>query len=640
MRYTPTILLVILATLLGGLALVHTGSKYRSAIFGTTATERGELLFDVEELDKVRRITLTDSEGKEAVFRLAGNIWVSDSPWEDRADPLYIRSLFQFTAGLEVQEVIPRTGLELSEFGLREGHTRITMADSKGNLICDYRLGRLAAWNVPTEDGKATLPTTYIRMADKELKRNVYLCSIKTGAAIHSLFNQQFSRFRDHHPFHFSPAYLDKVSIQSAEGEVVLSRPNLRSGWSITKPLELRVDPAAISELFVNMARLTAIKVEDRSSVTLPTAGDTTNQAREISIHFAGAKDDIKLHVFPPATESQTTTLATISDRPDAVFHLPLTQAIPGATALSQLQAGVNDLRSKTMTHLNGPQLKTIIIRPTGRPDTLLTRTKKTTWRVFRRKGYESANQEAVIDLMTAVTRDKVQKFITDAATDLKPYGLDRPFLQIGFVSFNDEGMRIALGRGGANKENIYAHIVGRPNIWQISNETVGKIAINPWQWRTAHTWHIPKVDVTQIDIERKGKPPVTLNFDYFSGLWKAKVNGVDATGKLNPNRADNLLSNLEGLETTKWLGPVHLQANQAMQTPDTIIRVHVQRVADDGTTLPPVIKTLKIAHTPGNFIYFAKIDTVPYSLENEGEENYFLLNPETIKKLYVDLFE
>ena len=130
------------------------------------------------------------------------------------------------------------------------------------------------------------------------------------------------------------------------------------------------------------------------------------------------------------------------------------------------------------------------------------------------------------------------------------------------------------------------------------------------------------------------------LKFDYFTDQWQGLIDGKDATGRLNPNRASTLLTNLEALKTTKWLGPVHAQAVQAMKTPHTTISVHVKRVADDGSDLPPIIKTLSIAHTPGKFIYFAKIDTTPAGPETEGEENFFLLSPETVKLLYVDLFE
>lgn len=643
MRYLPTISLALLATVLGGLALVHTGGKYHAAIFGIPATAPGKPLFNVEDLNQVRRITLRNTEGVKATFVIEGNLWMAETPWRDRADPLFIRSLFQYTAGLKVQEVIPREGLDLKEFGLRKGSVHITMFDGKGGEVCNYKLGRQAAWNVPTEDEKVTLSTTFIRLADKELKHNIYLCSTDAGQ-IHALFNNNFARFRDHHPFYFSHQFLDKTRIQNTEGEVVISRENLRSPWRITKPLNLRVDPQALSQLFTDLVRLNALKVDDRANVTLPTAEDNVAHSREISIHSEGLEDDFTLRVYAPAKEGDTTALATVSNRPDTVFYLPLSNTIPGATSLSQFQTGVNDLRSKTMTHLNGPQLKSIIIRPLGRPDTLLTRTKKTTWRVLRNKGFEAANENAVIDLMTAVTRDKVEKFVTDAATDLTPYGLHNPFLQIGFVSFNDEGMRLALGRNAKDPkdESVYAHVVGKPNIWKISHETMGKIAIHPWQWRTSHVWHLPKVDVEHIKIEHRGQPVIGLDYSFFAEQWKATrgTDGSNDTASLNPHRANTLLSHLESLTTKKWIGPRQQQAIKALQTPDTVIKIRIKQVDDEGNDASPIIKTLKIAHTAGNLITFAKVDTIPKGADAEGEASYFLLDPETVSKLKVNLFE
>lgn len=643
MRHLPTILLALLATVLGGLALVHTGGKYRAAIFGVPAMAPGKKLIEVQELDRVRRITLTNTEGVEAVFTISGNHWVAEKPWKDRADPLFIRALFQFTAGLKVQEVIPRKDLDLKEFGLRKGSTRIRMEDSEGGEVCDYRIGRPAAWNIPTEDGKNTLGTTFIRLTDKELKHNIYLCSTESGQ-VHSLFNNNFERFRDHHPFYFSHQFLDKTRIQNDEGEVVIARDNLRAPWQITKPLNLQVDPEALSELFTNLVRLTAIKVDDRANVTLPTAADNTAHSREIAIHSDGMVDDFVLRVYPPAKEDDSVTLATVSNRPDTVFYLPITSDDPKVISLSQFQTGVNDLRSKTMTHINGRQLKQIIIKPTGRPPTLLSRTKTTTWRVLRSKGYEAANDNAIIDLMTAVTRDKVQKFVTDAASDLSPYGLDQPSLMLGFNFFNNQNpIRLAFGRDPKG-ENVYAHIVGKPNIWQISPETMGKISIHPWQWRTSHVWHIPKIDIEHISIQRKGQAKVGLQYAFFSEQWSATLdNGTaqqDATASLNPHRANTLLTNLESLTTQKWIGPHHLQANKALKDPDTIITIKIKRVDDAGNDAPPITKTLRIAHTPGNLIYFAKVDTSPRGPDSEGEESYFLIDPETISKLYVNLFE
>lgn len=641
MRISFTLFLAVIALALSAAAVLFTDEEYRDSIFGKTSSQPGEKLFDTKALDKVRQITLTNSDGDLANFIVENNQWLATKPWQDRVDPLYLRALVQFTALLQVEDVIPRRELELEECGLRDNHVRITMRDTNGKAIADYQIGRQAAWHIKNEDTRELMPTIFIQLLGKDLEKNIYVCSEKSADAIHRLFNDQFKRFRDHHPFYFNPKYLDKINIQNTQGDVIISRKDINSAWAISKPLELRVDPASLNTLFTDLAKLTAIRVEDRANVTLPTGEDSTAQARELSLRFADTGKESILRIYPPAEESDSTVLATVSDRPDAVFELPLTAAaaLPDTSSLSQLQSGVNDLRSKTMTHLNGPQIKTIIIKPTGLMPVMLERTPKTTWRVLRRSGREEANQNSVINLMTAVTKDKIQKFVTDAATDLTPYGLNQPFLQIAFISFNNEGMRVAFGRD-PEQQNIYAHIVGKPNIWQISSETLAKIALHPWQWRTAYVWHIPKVDITAISIEKKGVAKVNLGYNHFTGIWRAEQDGVNATGSLNPNRADKLLESITSLKADRWLGPMHPQAIIALEDPDIIISVSLSRQDDEGNDLPPVVKTLRVARTPGGYINFCKIDSIPLSPDQEDENNYFLISSETIKKLSVNLFK
>ncbi|MDG1357008.1 MAG: DUF4340 domain-containing protein [Akkermansiaceae bacterium] len=647
MRISFTILLAVITLLLCALVVVFTGEEYRHLLFGKPSVQPGEKLFDVKDLDEVRQITLTNSQGDLAHFRVDGNRWMATKPWQDRADPLYMKALMHFTALLQVEEVIERDEVALEECGLEDGHIKVVMENKDGKKVCQYLIGRQTAWHIPSngEDNKLEdnklIPSIFIQIPDDAQDNNIYVCSQESANAIHRLFENKFERFRDHHPFYFSPKYLDNVRIQNAQGEVVLSRQNLKSAWTISKPLELRADPNSLNALFANLGQLTALKVEDRENVTLASGEDTTAQTRELSIHFAGKEDEITLHIYPPAEDNNNTALATVSDRPDAVFELPLTSeaSSPNTTSLSQLESGVNDLRAKTMTHLNGPQLKTIIIRPEAKTPIMLQRTPKTTWRVLSRTGWKEANQDAVIDLMTAITRDKIQKFVTDAATDLSPYGLDQPFLQIAFISFKNESMRVAFGRD-TEKKNLYAHIVGKPNIWQIGAETFAKIAQNTWQWRTSHVWHIPKIDITKISIQRIGQPDSELSYDHFTGTWTAIQNGKSASAKLNPNRADKFLGYLDSMTTQRWLGPLHAQAMLSLANPDITVKLSLRRFDNEGNDLPPMTKTLRVTQTPGGYINFGKIDSFPIGPDQEDETSYFLLTPETLKKLNVNLFE
>ena len=147
-------------------------------------------------------------------------------------------------------------------------------------------------------------------------------------------------------------------------------------------------------------------------------------------------------------------------------------------------------------------------------------------------------------------------------------------------------------------------------------------------------------MDITQITIQKKNQPITELSYDHFTGIWKATQNGEDASASLNPNRADKLLTFLDSLKTKRWLGPLHTQAMMSLENPEITISVSMRRFDDQGNDLPPIRKTLRISQTPGGYINFAKIDSSPMSTEDQDETSYFLLSPETIKQLSVELFE
>ncbi|MGB0775597.1 MAG: DUF4340 domain-containing protein, partial [Akkermansiaceae bacterium] len=534
MRYSFTIVLAILTVLVCGTALVHTGSKYRDSIFGTPPIATGEKLFSLEELDSVKSITLSKSSGAATTVKLEGKDWNATSPWKDRADKRYIDYLFQFTVHLRVHDSVPREGLDLHEFGLREGSTRVTMRNDEGDRVCDFFIGRVTACHVSSDDGKKLHPTIYIRFARGSRKGTIYLCTSQEGVTetVQSLFHDDFFRFRDHHPLLFSPLQIDQITLKNQSNELLLTRPPRSPHWSISKPIELRADNRAVISLMNHLTNLTALKVEDRANVTLPTAGEVTQQAQVISLRYLDSGETVTLHIYPPANKGDTTTLATVSNRPDCVFHLPIAAAQTGNSSIADLQLGVDELRSKNMMHMNPRQLKTIVIRPTGRAETILTRGRATTWRVLNKEGLVATNEDSIINLLTAVTKDRVQRFVTDAATDFSLYGLQRPALRMVFINFS--GDSVALSIGSPDGKNIYAHEAGKPNIWQISNATLGKISTHPWQWRTNHVWHLPKVDIEQIKIERKGSPTALLDYAFFSEKWTATRDGQDATASLN----------------------------------------------------------------------------------------------------------
>ena len=132
MHISFTITLLMSALILGGLAVVHTGEKYRDKIFGAPAIQIGEKLFDTHLLDKTRQINMANTNGVDVRIVQTGHFWSTTEPWNDRADPMYVKAIFQFTSSLIVKDVIDRDNVELDDFTLEEGSIRITMSDNDG----------------------------------------------------------------------------------------------------------------------------------------------------------------------------------------------------------------------------------------------------------------------------------------------------------------------------------------------------------------------------------------------------------------------------------------------------------------------------------------------------------------------------
>jgi len=638
MRYSATVLLLFIALIVSGLALSYTGGKYRDAIFGVPPLKPETLLFNADDIAKVRNVILKNHSGVTAEFTFENNQWNTVNPWKDRADATFIRSLIQFSSELTVQESLPAKNITRSDLGLEQGAISVQLQDGDKNTLCDFTIGKPSALHIAREIQNKIVnePTIFIQLNEKRLNNQVYACSSYLSDSIRILFKNDFGKFRDHHPFYFTPQLLDKISISNQEGEVVMSRPDNQSSWSITKPLELKADPQAQYDLFNDLGKLTATKIENRSEVTLPQPGAELTQ--EISLHFIGAEEDITLQIYP-TEEGAETALATISNRPDIVFHLPIANE-EGVISLNKLQLGVNDLRTKTMLQINGKQLQTIVIGSEKGSQILLQRKPQQHWENLTQTGPKAANLVALAQLIEAATVDKVEKFVTDAATDLSPYGLDAPVLKIGFVSFNKDGLALAFGKKLGSPE-IYAHIIGRPNIWQVSTETLSKISIHPWEWRTTQIWNIPRVDIKHITIKKGNNAATTLRYNFFTEQWKANEGDKNLTANLNPNRANNFLKNLEVLSCISWLGPYHPQATNSLKTPDLIIKATITPVDNDGNSLSTITKTLTVGSSANKHLYYGKIQTEPADANTRKDEiNYFQLDQKTIQQLSVDLFE
>lgn len=644
MRSIPFTLLLLLATVALSLTAamrLSEGSLHK--LFGPPATGIGENLYRFETKD-IHRIRLSGNGVKaECVFEKG--TWRMNQPWQDRMDPRAADTILQFTLGTRVVDIIPEGKIDTAKAGLTEGIIGVSIEDRKGEVLARYVLGRRTQWVHRDAESGVEDATVFIQPQDDGRKGFTYAC---TGD-IHPLFKDGLRHLRDHHPFLFNPFILQSIRIQGGEGELLLSRNDDQSPWRITKPLELRTDPLAVKKLIEDLFKLRALKVTDRSEVTLP--ADEAAGRQRIAIKHFGEPDEVILEIFPPATPEAATVFATIGNRPGTVFELPLkpiapapaVDAVPatadappapvdeGLVSLAGLPDTVNELRNPMLTNIDVESLQGILISPATSPEILVAREKGQAWQYRNVKRMEPLNELALFRLLKALTQTKVAGFVTDAAVNLAPYGLDRPALQLTFVSFGSDRLELIFGQ--SRDGTWHAMRVGIPTVVKLDDPFIREISVHLWQWRHPSVWSIPAVDLASFERTMEGRPPLAIEYNLVADSWKAWENGIDRSSELATDRANRLVALLVDLEGETWLAPDDEAARKALAKPVLNFKLVVRGYDEKGEEAGIVTRTLQLAPAsdrPDNLIFYGRVDRDPHA---------FILGVETVRRLAVDLF-
>lgn len=651
-------LLLLTAAVVATVSLGHKGGGLKQ-IFGTRYTPVGANLFHIDhaDLDKIHRIQLSGN-GVQAECVFENGLWRVKRPWDDRMDPRAAEAILQFTLGTRVVDVIPEGKLDTSKIMLKEGTIGIHIEDKEGKSLARYVLARKTEWTEINPETEQEDSTVFIVPGENNPGNYTYAA---TGD-IHPIFKDGLRHLRDHHPLLFNPLGLHTIHIDGSEGELLLSRTSPQSPWRITKPGELRTNPDAVTKLINDLVKLRALRVTNPAEVTLPS--EDTPGRRRIALKHFGQQSEVVLEIYPPKLAESDTVFATVSDRPGALFELPLKPIAPtplaetpkpllerdpltgallpakqaaqveSVVAVSTLPDTVNELRNPMLTNLDVTSLQGILIAPATGAQILLARDpgKGARWHYRTASGkMELANDFSLARLLRAATTTKVLSFVSDAAVDLAPYGLDRPSLSLRFVSFGNEGFELIFGRSGDG--TWYAMRTGTTTVMKLDDQFIREIGTNLWQWRQPAVWAFSQVDLTGIDRKVEGQPPLSLEYRWAEQLWKAKINGIDRSAELATERANQLLKLLSNLQTENWLSPDDLDANRALARPVMSFDLVVKTVDEEGEFSGTKRLTLTLApasDSPDNRIFYGRTGSDPHP---------FQLGVDTVRRLAVDLF-
>ena len=631
---TFTFILAALAALICGVLCWQARNGNLDAIFGVPPVKEGQKLYTGIQPSDIGRISLS-AHGVNADFIKTPQGWKSAEAPQDRMDPRHALEIIAFTLNLNVVDFSRADKLDHEEIGLRDDSLQVRLETASGQPLAHYRLGDLTPLLSERKDATVFDATVFVQPRERGRKDYIYAC---TGD-ISPLAKEGFRVMRDHRPFYFDPRMLHKVRLRGNQGELTLGHEDPQAAWRIAKPLDLRTDSTVVKTLLEGLYQLEAPKISNRSAITLP--GAETAKTQQIGLTSFGSETETLLEVYPAASPDAQEVLATVSDRPDTVFHLPI-KSLPGFVSLSDIPMSVNDLRDRALTRVDIASLRAISLSPITGRRILISRQPPKPWQVEIDGVVREANEKRLFGLLKALTEGKAIGFEGDAVTDFSKWGLDRPFLIVELLGENNQTIRLNFGMDG--RGGVFMNRQGTPTVLRIDPALIAAFPITATEWRHARLWSVSTVDLVAIDRAVRTDPPLTLFYNFNAESWTGQIDGkdtferkkivsgkevaeqVDVTSMIDPAKANRLLDSLVNLNVTRWLLPTDAAAAAALESPLLSINVSQKTVNDLGDPIGLEGRTLTLAPATGdpNTFYGRLTD----------EPNPFVLDRETFLKI------
>ncbi len=615
-----TLILALLALLACGLAGWQWTRGNFDTLLGAPPLAVGQRLYTDFNPATVKHIQVSQN-GVLANFDLGPQGWLATLPWQDRMDPRTAYGIINFTLGLKIEDFTHRDEINAQQANLTGSGINIRLEGDNHKPLAKYRLGRQTPWLAKVKDGEKPVPTVFILPRDKNLKqRYVYAC---TGDII-PLFKDGFKYLRDHHPFSFNPNTLQQIRIRNEQGDLILRKETPQSPWRLVEPLELATDPNAVKALIEGLYELQAVKISDRAALTLPSNNKMTKSS-QISLSVFDSKTESALEIFPPESLESRDVHATVSDRPNTIFELPL-KPESNLISLANLPLTINELRDASLTNLNIESLRGILIQPTNGTEILISRPPKQAWISTINGQSRPANEERIYELLKAMKEARGISFESDAVTDFSLWGLQQPFLKLRFLGQANQCLELAFGINQHGKFFVNRIVDGIRNtsVMGVNPLLIAAIATLPDEWRPARLWSLTRVNLMAIERQNDNLPPLILRYEFNNETWTANQDDKDLSPELNSARANFMLDSLESLSVKRWLPANDEAATKALLKPTLRFKIIEKNFNDDGDFSGLIHREIELAPNSsgtGPRFYYGRVisDNQLFRLENDS---------------------
>jgi hypothetical protein len=537
------------------------------------------------------------------IFKKVNNHWELKQPVDALADTATVDQILGQIASTQPQRVISidssdkQTDATLKDWGLAPtAEERVVIHTPEKNQYFELLIGRKMAINdsvYARASGRKNEPVRILPLAIKEI------------------LQKDLSDFRSHFVFEFDPDKTTRVDTQIAntattpaqEDEVELKNDQ----WTLQKPLVARASSSDVQSMLGKILSAKVVDFITDDASNLSTYG-LTSPAATLTV-VTKNDGDLVLQIGGP-----------VPNKPDQVYA----QRLKSNSVFTMTKASVDELLKAIPNVRDRHILSFDANRATGL--TVIMPNKKfqirrenNLWNTIG-EGEGRADLVKSLDLFTKLNLLETTPVMVDSATDLAPFGLDKPQgkIVIQFKESKTDESALTLFIGKEQNKLLYVRSSLEPFIYTVPDTAFDFLPADNLPLRDARVVNLQLKEIKSMTITVEDKTPITLNRSS-GGTWSpanVKDRMVDSL------KADTQASLLCQLQAKSFLGPILPIYGLAKP----VLAISILTDKPDGAKV-----TLKIGTVLPDGGHAAQIEGIPIAFDL-AEGDYGILNASSIE--------
>jgi len=556
MSTRTTLLLFLLVAALG--AVILGIERYFPSAQQLREMRRGPVRLQIE---KVARIEITDASGGLLSFTRKDDTWHFTKPVEDLADPERLQALLKSIDGVEWIERVRREEFDEGEWAktsLDKPRHKVRLLGADDATIHECWFGALAAI-----EGSA-----YMLFPGAEGGPAAYIARTTAPAILAA----PQAAWRDMRLLRARTEKITGITLTQSGGQIQLFRENENMPWVLLKPIKTRASKDRVNELLSILLNIEIIEAKDA-----PAAAKSAAEAAPAITAAAAPADEMKARITLGGDDKNTLEITlkkptdgtTVSVAATAAHRKPVFTV--AAKNLIGLWLEPNTLRDRLLAQINTEACIGLTITSASFPEVKLTQ-ESGTWYLARHGNKEPANGERLARMIEALNTHEILEYTADAAADLKPFGLDKPFQTITWQYPQFRPIKLNFGSDEAGTK-FYAKYDDEPFVYRIDSTLLQSLAPDSIKWKGLGALRFSTFAIRRITLSRAAEPPLVLNHNPETAAWTATQAGKDMTAELDRLKVDKMAGDLSKFTVQDWSAS-RSDALQALKTP--LLRIQI----------------------------------------------------------------